>query len=220
MRRGKTGLFLSCGGTFGIPLQWRWVFRGSSWVASRVSRTLSRLKREGGISLETLQRKRASSRVEGRISWFFSSCSRKLGFLSSYDGELSDPLTLTQGSPVFWELRGASCDSSPVAARAEVLIWSWGWNHKFPLQCWHGSWRSSEVSTGKSALISCGAMKARSPLQLEKQCQTTCQVDIWISGILRDATGLSHMPSCFEWILRVTVESVQVSQVYQLWIGT
>ena len=63
-------------------------------------------------------------------------------------------------------------------------------------------------------------MKARSPLQLEKQCQTTCQVDIWISGILRDATGLSHMPSCFEWILRVTVESVQVSQVYQLWIGT
>ena len=44
-----------------------------------VSRTLSRLKREGGISLETLQRKRASSRVEGRISWFFSSCSRKLG---------------------------------------------------------------------------------------------------------------------------------------------
>ena len=78
MRRGKTGLFLSCGGTFGIPLQWRWVFRGSSWVASRVSRTLSRLKREGGISLETLQRKRASSRVEGRISWFFSSCSRKL----------------------------------------------------------------------------------------------------------------------------------------------
>ena len=36
-----------------------------------------RLKREGGISLETLQWKRASFYVEGRISWFFSSCSRK-----------------------------------------------------------------------------------------------------------------------------------------------
>ena len=35
-------------------------------------------KEEGGISLETLQRKRASSRFEGRISCFFSSCSRKL----------------------------------------------------------------------------------------------------------------------------------------------
>ena len=44
----------------------------------KVSRICLRLKGEGGISLETLQRKRASSRVEGRISWFFSSCSRKL----------------------------------------------------------------------------------------------------------------------------------------------
>ena len=66
-----------------------------------VSRKLSRLKRKDEISLVMPQRKRVSSRVEGRISWFFSSCSRKLGFLSSYDGELSDPLTLTQGSPVF-----------------------------------------------------------------------------------------------------------------------
>ena len=44
----------------------------------KVSRICLRLKGEGGISLETLQRKRASSRVEGRISCFFSSCSRKL----------------------------------------------------------------------------------------------------------------------------------------------
>ena len=34
-----------------------------------MSSTLSRLKREGGISLETLQQKGASSHVEGRISW-------------------------------------------------------------------------------------------------------------------------------------------------------
>ena len=30
----------------------------------------------------------------------------------------------------------------------------------------------------------------------------------------RGAIGLSHLPSCFESILRVTVESVQGSQVY------
>ena len=40
-----------------------------------------KIKKEGGISLETLQRKRASSCVEGRISWHFSSCCRKLGNL-------------------------------------------------------------------------------------------------------------------------------------------
>ena len=34
---------------------------------------------EGRISLEMLKWKRASSSVEGRISWFFSSCSRKGG---------------------------------------------------------------------------------------------------------------------------------------------
>ena len=33
------------------------------------------------------------------------------------------------------------------------------------------------------------------------------------------ATGLSHLPSCFELILAVTVESVQGSQVYLECIG-
>ena len=66
-----------------------------------MSRTCSRLKREGGISLETPQRKRASSHVEGRISWFFSSCSTKMGFLSSYDEEVRDPLMWPQECPAF-----------------------------------------------------------------------------------------------------------------------
>ena len=44
-----------------------------------VSSTLLRLKREGGISLGIQQQRGASSSVEGRISWAFSSCSRKLG---------------------------------------------------------------------------------------------------------------------------------------------
>ena len=43
-----------------------------------MSRTLLRLKRERGISLEMPQRKGVSSRDEGRISLFFSSCGRKL----------------------------------------------------------------------------------------------------------------------------------------------
>ena len=55
---------------------------GLSWnflSCIRVSRALSRLKREGGISLEMPLQKRVLSRVEVRISWLFSSCSRKIG---------------------------------------------------------------------------------------------------------------------------------------------
>ena len=122
---GKPGLFLSCGGTLSVPFEWRRLFRGICRGASRVSRTLSRLKREGGTSLETPQRKRASSHIEGRISCFFSSYGSKLGV----------PLELRRGpqgptrgglrniqSPC--ELRGASQDPFVFAARAEVLIWS------------------------------------------------------------------------------------------------
>ena len=77
MRREKR-LFLGCGGTF--------------LIASRVSRTLSRLKKEGGVSLEMLHWKRASSSVEGRFSWFFSSCNRKLGVPLECNMNLRDPL--------------------------------------------------------------------------------------------------------------------------------
>ena len=80
-------LFLSCGGTLMFPLEWRRVCRRTSSFASRVSRTLSRLKKEGRISLESPQRKRASFRVEGRIFLFFSSCGSKPGV----------PLELWQG---------------------------------------------------------------------------------------------------------------------------
>ena len=48
------------------------------------------------ISLETPQRKRATSRLEGRISWIFSSCGR----CSRLNGDLSDPLWSPQERPV------------------------------------------------------------------------------------------------------------------------
>ena len=76
---GKPGLFLSFGRTLVVSLEWRRVCWATSLVASRVSRTLSRIQRQGGFSLERLIWERVSSPVEVRISWFFSSCSRKLG---------------------------------------------------------------------------------------------------------------------------------------------
>ena len=54
------------------------------------------MKTEGVICLETPQRKRASSRLEGKASRIFSSCGGSLSSydasLSSYDGALMDPL--------------------------------------------------------------------------------------------------------------------------------
>ena len=43
-----------------------------------MSSTISNFKRERGISLETLQRERASSGDDGGNSWFSSSCGRIL----------------------------------------------------------------------------------------------------------------------------------------------
>ena len=77
VEEGKTGL-LSCGVKLGVPLTWGQVSLGPSPVASRVSSTLSRFKRERGVSVQTLLWKRASSHVEGGISWFILNCGGKL----------------------------------------------------------------------------------------------------------------------------------------------
>ena len=90
-----------------------------------MSRSLSRLKREGRISLKMPQRKRASSRVEGRISWFFSSCSSKIGVLLKLQRGPEGPAYVrlrNVQSPC--ELEGAYRDSSAVAVGAEVFIQS------------------------------------------------------------------------------------------------
>ena len=71
------------------------------------------LKGECSISLVMLQWKRALSRIEGRMSWFISSCSRNLGFLLSYEKDLRDPLLLPQESQVSIRVERASRDSSP-----------------------------------------------------------------------------------------------------------
>ena len=49
------------------------------------------------IFLGMLQQKMASSRLEGRTSWFLSSCIRSLW---SFDGDLSDQLAWPQKRPV------------------------------------------------------------------------------------------------------------------------
>ena len=66
-------------------------------------RTLWKFQRLGVISLETSQRKWDSSRLEGRTSWVFSSCSRCYGLRTGNSGTHSGGIRKGQ-SP--WELLG------------------------------------------------------------------------------------------------------------------
>ena len=70
------------------------------------------------ISLETPQRKWASSRLEGRTSWIFSSCGRCSRLTTGTSGNHSGGLRKGQ-SPC--ELLGGSQDSSPVDAGFKTL---------------------------------------------------------------------------------------------------
>ena len=99
-----------------------------------MSRTLSRLKRVGGISVETPQPKRATSCVEEKISWFFSISGMKLGV----------PLELGQGPQ--GTIHVASGKSSLHASCEGPL--------GIPLQSVPGHMFSSGVEAGTSGFLS------------------------------------------------------------------
>ena len=63
---------------------------------------------ELGISWETLQHKRASSEVEGRILWFLWSCRGKLRVALRLCEGLGDPLVFSHGRQIFRVARGTS----------------------------------------------------------------------------------------------------------------
>ena len=78
-----------------------------------------------------------------------------------------------------------------------------------PMEFQQGSQASSCVETWNSASLSTCKRGVRLPVE-------------WTQGsgaFSRDATGLSSLPSCFEWILGVPVKSMQGNQAYLEWMG-
>ena len=131
-----------------------------------MSRTLSRLKREGGISLETSQWKKSSSHVEGRISWLFSSCSKKLSVPLQLRGEPQGPALVSQESPVCMRvmrrlsgfLSRQSRGLGPHQAEATTLgfLSRADKDLRVPMEFPQGSLSSSPVETCKyTFLLSC-----------------------------------------------------------------
>ena len=51
---------------------------------------------ENAIALDTMQRNRASSRGERKVSWVFSSYGRNWGIFSSYSGDVHSKLEFVQ----------------------------------------------------------------------------------------------------------------------------
>ena len=92
--------FLTCGRTLGVPLECRRMCQGSSWVASKLSRTLSRLKSEDGISLQRHSGKGPHLTLRGESPGFSRVAPENLGFLSSYYLDFRDRLLLPQEGQV------------------------------------------------------------------------------------------------------------------------
>lgn len=111
-------LKLWVGGKLGVPFKLQLVPQGTSHVASGKSSPLWSCMGECRSAFDSLQGNRASFHVGGevRISCCFSSCSGRLGFISSCDGGLRESITLPQGSLPPFKLHKAPQDSYQVSA--------------------------------------------------------------------------------------------------------
>ena len=121
-----------------------------------MSRTLSRLKAEGRISLETPQQKRALSHIEGRISWFFLSCGSKLGVLLEFRRGPQGPARGDSGKPSLH----VSCEG-PLSS---------------PLQSLLGPRSSSAFEAGNSDFLSSADMDLGVSLEEPQGCHTCHRV--------------------------------------------
>ena len=76
------------------------VISGSFWGFIKGVKFPFYFQEEHGISWETLQCKRASSHVEGRLPWFLWICRGKCSIALKLCGDIGDPLMFPQGSQI------------------------------------------------------------------------------------------------------------------------
>ena len=176
------------------------------------------------ISLETPQRKWASSRLEGRTSWIFSSWGRSPRLTTGTSGTRSAALRKGQ-SPceLLWGLSGflsrrcrglRPCvesvpepeDSSP------VLTWILGYVWSLP----RGVSRPLELGNARALSSRAEAAVSRFPLRgsRDQGFPSRLSIEAFPRGF---PTGLSHVPPWCESILGLKVEAVQGKQVSLEW---
>ena len=172
------------------------------------------------ISLETPQRKWASSRLEGRTSWIFSSCGRCSRLTTVNSGTSSgglrkgqSPCELIGGPSGFLSRRCRGLrpcvdwgsepeDSSP------VLTWILGDFWSLPRGV------SPRLEWGHARAISSRAVAAVSHFPSRGSRDLWLSLEAFPRGF---PTGLSHVPPWCEWILGFKVKAVQGKQFSLEW---
>ena len=139
-----------------------------------MSRTLSRLKREGGISLVMPQQKRPHLALRGESPGFSRLVAANLGSPSSYDWDRRDPLV------------GASGTSSLQASCAGPLG-----SHRQPFL---GLRSSSGVEAGTSGFLSLGYMDVGVPLGFPQWSQASSRVETCMSTLLSSLKSSVRLP--------------------------
>ena len=175
------------------------------------------------ISLETPQRKWASSRLEGRTSWISSNCSRCSRLTTGTSGTRSgglrkgqSPCELLGGLSRFLFLRCRGLrpcveslpepeDSSP------VLTWIVGYFWNLPRGV------SPRLEWGRARALSSRAVAAVSRFPSRGSRDLWLSLEAFPRGF---PTGLSHVPPLCESILGLKVVAVQGKQVSQDWTET
>ena len=175
------------------------------------------------ISLETPQRKWASSRLEGRTSWIFSSCGRCSRLTTGTSGTRSgglrkgqSPCELLGGLSGFLSRRCRGLrpcvesvpepeDSSP------VLTWILGYFWSLPRGV------SPRLEWGHARALSSRAVAAVSRFPSRGSRDLWLSLEAFPRGF---PTGLSHVPPWCESILGLKVEAVQGKQVSLEWTET
>ena len=181
----------------------------------------------GVISLETPQRKWASSRLEGRNSWIFSSCGRCSPLTTGTSGTRSGGLRKAQSpcellggllgflSRRCWGLRPCVESVPEPEESSPVLTWILGNFWSLPrgvsprLEWGHQSALSSRAVVAVSCFPSIHQVICGFPSRLSHEA--------FPRGF---PTGLSHVPPWCVSILGLKVEAVQGKQVSLEWTET
>ena len=168
------------------------------------------------ISLETPQRKWASSRLEGRTSWIFSSCGRCSRLTIGTSGTRSggfrkgqSPCELLLGLSGFLSRRcrglRPSVDSVPQPEDSSpVLTWIFGYSWSLPRTV------SPLLEWGHARALSSRALATLSRLPSRESRDLWLSLEAFPRGF---PTGLPHVPLWCESILGLKVEAVQGIQV-------
>ena len=181
---GKPGLFLSCAGTLGVPLEWYGYLGELLELPQECPKPFRGSRGKVGFLSRCCSGKGPYLALRGESPGSSRDSAGKLGFLSSYEGDLRDLLVGSQESRLHASCQGplgiplqsmpGLRSSSGVEAGTSGFLSSADMDLRVSLEYPKGSQASSLVETCKSALL----------LRWKSSCQASYRIDIGINSFL------------------------------------